>query len=154
MANINNYSVESNINFYYFLNNYNYNFIEEIWGEDTSLGKHFRSKFEGNILRFIGELSEDNKEKLMEWVENNYTSSREFGKLRLQHKLRNVMLWNSKFCGELLEDYITVEFLEGLEIDSILATEETLYFDIEEIIDLKIDTEILLEQFKAYKKTL
>ena len=67
--------------FFYFSMNYPYNFIDKVWADDEWLAKHLREKFEGLhqlygsygvINAFYGELSTNNRIKLMEWVMNNY----------------------------------------------------------------------------------
>lgn len=71
----------STINFLYFL--YNYNILElKLAFDSTGLGNHFFDKFQGLVkrkgsgtyalLETIMEMSDDNKQKVIEWVENNY----------------------------------------------------------------------------------
>ena len=69
--------------FFYFSMNYPSNFIQKVWGESTpySLSAHLQEKFNdlydkygsyGVMNAFYGELSTNNRVKLMDWVMDNY----------------------------------------------------------------------------------
>jgi len=69
------------INFLYFLYNYPPGWIQGAWHYDKSLANHLENKFSVlwnkhgshfGILKFIGELSDNNKEVLINWVTDNY----------------------------------------------------------------------------------
>lgn len=76
-------SIEAINKFFYFSMNFPQNFIEQIWGEDKpySLTEHLKQKFNhlyslhgcyGVMHAFYGELSTNNRVKLIEWVMENY----------------------------------------------------------------------------------
>lgn len=77
MSNIDKKSAIYGINkWFYFCNNYDYYFIEKIWGRDTLIGKHLRSKFDhkcDNMDDFYAKLDTENRRRLLDWVMDNYT---------------------------------------------------------------------------------
>ena len=63
----------------HFIHNFPYNFIEEIWGDETWLAKHLRSKFSGfclkdgygsanAIMKLINTLDQQNANKLYKYI--------------------------------------------------------------------------------------
>ena len=65
----------------YFIYNFPSNFIEQVWADDPSLAAHFRGKFNyyekqyggyGCIPALYGELGNNNRKKLMQWVMDNF----------------------------------------------------------------------------------
>lgn len=61
-----------------FINNYPHNFIEQAWADDGLLIKHFRHMYNrfaqdqvrrGTMASFLSELSENNRNKLAEWID-------------------------------------------------------------------------------------
>lgn len=61
--------------------NYRHDFIEQIWGEETSMAKHLRSKFNSYykqygsravMVTFYSELDNENREKLENYIINVY----------------------------------------------------------------------------------
>jgi hypothetical protein len=68
------------INFMYFV--YNQPFVTAIEGAfgGTHLEQHFKDKWYGydsttnndRVMRFMGELGINNKETILQWIENNY----------------------------------------------------------------------------------
>lgn len=71
-------------NFAYFCFNFPSDFIKSVFG-DSTLGQHLTSKFNTlcsntdstalAVLKFFTDLSEDNQELLLEWIENYYCFS-------------------------------------------------------------------------------
>ena len=70
MKNSNQNNTESTLNFIYFCSNYPHNFIEMAF--NSSLADHLKSKFKGDITKFMRELSFDNQIILLQWIEDNY----------------------------------------------------------------------------------
>jgi hypothetical protein len=67
-------TTQSTINFMYWLMNYNYGFIAEVWSDEPWLASHLNEKFKGRtILNWFFELDTDNKRKLVNWVNENYS---------------------------------------------------------------------------------
>lgn len=73
-------------NFYCY--NFEYNFIEKVWENETSLAKHFRDKFNalyerygamGVMPAFYAELDNGNKVKLLEYILENYNDEQKLG---------------------------------------------------------------------------
>jgi hypothetical protein len=71
------------INFVYFTTNFTGDFIEKVWGDNTHLSRHLTEKFlghmepngvvtAGSFIRFFQELSLNNQEKLVAWINENY----------------------------------------------------------------------------------
>ena len=73
-----------------FINELPHDFIEDIWGVDTNLGFHFRTKFNGfcnsegyasanAILKFFYALTDDHQELLCDyiskWIDNKHSNS-------------------------------------------------------------------------------
>jgi len=71
----------------HFLHNFSSDFIEEIWGKNTRLSKHFTEKLiifahqqktqiitSRVFLNFIRSLDEENKNKLFSYIRKNHTS--------------------------------------------------------------------------------
>ena len=65
----------------FFIYNFPYNFIEQIWAGDEGLINHLKGKFNyaynskgayGCIPAFYGELDMNNRKKMMQWVMDNY----------------------------------------------------------------------------------
>lgn len=63
----------------YFALNFPHNFIEQVWGEETAIGKHLRSKFNGYysetntygvFVKFFVNLDGENQQILTDWIEN------------------------------------------------------------------------------------
>ena len=80
-------NIKQTINFVYFTANFPSNFIEQVWEGNQHLIDHLTAKFNsivkradegfvspGTFLKFVFELDGENKETLVEWVENNYKS--------------------------------------------------------------------------------
>lgn len=63
-------------NYIYFTFNYPHNFIESCFGTKT-LGTHLKNKFDGNVNKFFTELSLENQELLLDWIEQNYKAFRD-----------------------------------------------------------------------------
>lgn len=73
-------------NFYCY--NFEPSFIEKVWGNETSLAKHFRDKFNalykhygsmGVMPAFYAELDNTNKVKLLEYILENYNDEQKLG---------------------------------------------------------------------------
>ncbi len=63
-------SIQSTLNFIYFCSNYPYDFIEKAF--NSHLANHLKSKFTGDMTKFMRELSFDNQVILLQWIEDNY----------------------------------------------------------------------------------
>ena len=70
----------------FFIYNYPHDFIEQIWGDDKYLVLHLKGKFANNyeyygaygcIPAFYGELSSNNRIKMMDWVMKNFDGEQE-----------------------------------------------------------------------------
>lgn len=66
----------------YFCTNYPHDFINQCWSDDEQMKNHLKSKFHliynirktpAEIVRFFHELDEDNQEKLLKWIGENYS---------------------------------------------------------------------------------
>lgn len=75
-------------NFYCY--NFEPNFIEKVWADETLLAAHLRSKFNalyhhygamGVMPAFYAELDNDNKVKLLEYILENYNDEQKLGNL-------------------------------------------------------------------------
>lgn len=73
-------------NFYCY--NFEYNFIEKVWADETSLAKHLRDKFNalyhhygamGVMPAFYAELDNNNKVKLLTYILENYNDEQKLG---------------------------------------------------------------------------
>lgn len=64
-------NIESTLNFIYFCSNYSHDFIDKAFNSD--LANHLKSKFTGDITKFMRELSFDNQVILLKWIEENYS---------------------------------------------------------------------------------
>lgn len=72
-------------NFIYFCFNFPYGFIDTIFGK-TTIGNHLQSKFNSftnngqnsalAVLKLFAEMSDDNQEIFLEWINNNYCYSK------------------------------------------------------------------------------
>lgn len=72
---------KSIINFAYFTANFPHNFIKKCWGNGV-IADHIREKLQakreggfismGSFMKFFMELDTENKEKLTQWVNENY----------------------------------------------------------------------------------
>lgn len=63
----------------FFTFNYPSDFIEKCWSDDPYLAEHIRYKFEYyscNINRLYCEIDNENKNRLLDWVLENYNSER------------------------------------------------------------------------------
>jgi hypothetical protein len=67
-----------------FIHNYPHDFIERIWCDDNHLKNHFREKFNAlcrqhtsdkAMLVLMSELSDDNLQLLLDWVNYNYINA-------------------------------------------------------------------------------
>lgn len=76
--------IEAMLNFTYFCSNYPSNFIEECWKDNPHMMGHLQNKFNEiydvkaqprEVLRFVFELDEDNREKFLTWIHKNYSHS-------------------------------------------------------------------------------
>ena len=65
----------------FFIYNFPSDFIEQIWGHDKSLVLHLKGKFAyaykdygayGCIPSFYGQLDNNNRKKMMQWVMENF----------------------------------------------------------------------------------
>ena len=63
-------SIESTLNFIYFCSNFPHDFIDKAF--NSHLADHLKSKFAGDITKFMRELSFDNQSILLQWIEENY----------------------------------------------------------------------------------
>lgn len=81
-------NVQAIINFCFWVYNFNYDFIEKVWG-GTHLEAHLKSKLKNfvdrqgvgytnaqAIMDFIMDLSNDHKEKLFAYINENYKGGR------------------------------------------------------------------------------
>lgn len=69
------------VNFLYFCKNFNDNFIQNCWNDNKTLATHLESKFNNydkNLFKFFFELSSDNQEKLIKYVDLNYCAFERF----------------------------------------------------------------------------
>lgn len=72
-------------NFVYFTFNFPYGFIKQIFGE-TAVGEHLQSKFDSYycdgqnsslaVLKLFTDMSEDNQERFLNWINTNYCYSK------------------------------------------------------------------------------
>jgi len=71
------------INFFRFINNFNFGDVERMLNECTTCGEHLISKWnsycisEGNngskgLLRLFGQLDSENQTSVLNWINNNY----------------------------------------------------------------------------------
>lgn len=76
-------TIKSNLNFVYFCLNFKRDFITECWKDNPDLARHLNNKFaeiygtkgpSGCVVKFVCELTRDNQEKMMQWIEDNYTA--------------------------------------------------------------------------------
>ena len=59
----------------YFAHNFPFNWIEGVWADEPYLVSHFNDKWKGGTQGFFDfymNLCEGNKEKLEQWIEDNY----------------------------------------------------------------------------------
>ena len=58
----------------YYLSNHPRNFIEQIWVGDDNMIAHLKGKyFRRTIEQFFYELDMDNKERMVDYINNNYS---------------------------------------------------------------------------------
>lgn len=78
-------SHNSIINFCYFTGNFPHNFINQVWKDEKLLANHLNSKFDDFVkrenvgyasynvfMKWFFDLDEDNKLKLINWIDQNY----------------------------------------------------------------------------------
>lgn len=74
---------KATVNFMYFVYNFPCEFIDEVWEDNDRIKNHLIDKFDGHFIKANGnsvycflnwfmELDEDNKEKLLSWIDDNY----------------------------------------------------------------------------------
>jgi hypothetical protein len=90
MTNLAAQKMYSTINFMYFITNYQYGFIHQVW--QGTLADHLQSKFlnlcerygrsDFALVSFFYELGRDNQIKLLDWVDENYVGFRELKELK------------------------------------------------------------------------
>jgi hypothetical protein len=71
------------INFMYFANNFQPNWIDKVWADDKGMASHLNDKWNAlnlgnslggtnNLLKLFMQLDSSNKNHLLDWIENNY----------------------------------------------------------------------------------
>ncbi len=56
--------------FVFFSYNFPHNFIEDIWGNDTTMGQHLKGKWDGNMSKFYTNLDDENRNMLENYITN------------------------------------------------------------------------------------
>jgi len=74
---------KATIKFMYYANNFNYNWIEEVWSDNAHMCKHILSKWDdlnqrnidggtSNFFTLFMQLDDENRNILLDWIKVNY----------------------------------------------------------------------------------
>lgn len=102
--------IDGQINLLYFLKNFPHDFISKCWNENKTVSNHFISKlhlYEGNAFKLFFELSRDNQEKLIKYVDENYTR---FKEMKGDFENRNVTEIKNPINGQINLLYFLTNF--------------------------------------------
>jgi hypothetical protein len=113
------------INFCYFTGNFPSDFINQVWKGETLLADHLNSKFTSimnrenlgyasyNVfMKWFFELDEENKTKLVNWVNENYNSQLDLEQSVKKPSLKVISI--HEFSDEDINDLMTTAFEGGI----------------------------------------